>query len=103
MEANMKLSEVQMAALSAGKGKIGFAYYMEMGMGKTLISLTEFLNTGFPVGVVICPNSFKGGWVDEIRKHGLAIDACIFESGSPYNNIWVNKKETKPRLLIINY
>ena len=30
--------------------------------------------------IVVCPNTFKQGWVDEIEKHGFQIEATIYES-----------------------
>lgn len=104
----MGLLKVQQAALSASVAKPGFAYFMEMGLGKTLTALDEFL---FLVGkhevtrlVVICPNSFKAGWVDEIKKHGLNLHPFIYESGNDwYNNAFLKTSFDKPPVLIVNY
>jgi len=35
--------------------------------------------------VVICPNSFKSGWADEIEKHRLGFSSAIYESGKSHN------------------
>jgi SNF2 family DNA or RNA helicase len=91
-----------------GYGRPGFAYYMEMGLGKTLTILTEF---GQLVSerkctrlVVVCPNSFKTGWVEEIAKHELDFDTCIYNSGSDtWRNKWIRTEFSKPPVLIINY
>ena len=67
------LAPVQLEAIVRANGRRGFAYFMEMGLGKTLTVLTEFrvLRMCGEVDrlVVICPNSFKSGWADEIEKH----------------------------------
>ena len=38
----MKLDPVQVAALDFARGKPGVGYFMEMGLGKTLLTLAEF-------------------------------------------------------------
>ena len=105
---DMELLAVQEKALEAARGKPGFAYYMEMGLGKTLTALTEFLDLTLDKRatrlVVICPNSFKTGWLDEIGKHGLKVHPHIFNSGSDYENgQFLKFKYDKPPVLIINY
>jgi SNF2 family DNA or RNA helicase len=104
----MQLLEVQKKALKSGYDKSGFAYYMEMGLGKTLVALTEFIQLASEKKatrmVVFCPNSFKGGWVDEIKKHNIDVHYHIFESGADYDNDkFLKLKYTKPPVLIINY
>jgi SNF2 family DNA or RNA helicase len=106
----MVLLKVQRAARKAGHGKPGFAYYCEMGLGKTLTALTEFvdLTESLPEPevtrmVVVCPNSFKSGWVDEIKKHDIRVHPHIFESGSMYNGHFLSITFEKPPVLIVNY
>src|SRR4051812_18753623 len=95
------LAPVQLEAITQANGRRGFAYYMEMGLGKSLTVLTEFkamkMCGTVTRLVVICPNSFKGGWLSEISKHRTKLAAMVFESGKkfePSKNIDV---------LIINY
>jgi SNF2 family DNA or RNA helicase len=102
-----QLLEVQKAALKAARGKQGFAYWLEMGLGKTLTALTEFtelVEAGKQVTrlVVVCPNSFKSGWLDEIKKQGVQVDPWVFESGGD-NNRFLTKSFTLPPVLIVNY
>lgn len=104
----MDLLQVQKTALKEASLKGGFAYYMEMGLGKTLTALHEFLQfvkTGEATRlVVICPNSFKAGWVDEIRKHGIDVHPFIYESGADWdNNKFIKTEFASPPVLIINY
>lgn len=105
----MDLLEVQKTALNASSLMPGFAFYMEMGLGKTLTALTEFLglvNNGRQVSrlVVVCPNSFKGGWVDEIKKHNLNLHPYSFESGADfYHQQFLKTDFDKPPVLIVNY
>jgi SNF2 family DNA or RNA helicase len=104
----MGLLEVQEKALVSSHNRPGFAYYMEMGLGKTLTALTEFLilvqAKQVTRLVVICPNSFKAGWVDEIKKHGIDVDPFIYESGADWvNNMFLRRQFDKPPVLIVNY
>ena len=70
------LDPVQIAALEFADGKQGVGWFMEQGLGETLTALTEFsflYQTGkVDRMIVICPNTFKKGWLDEIEKHGFA-------------------------------
>jgi len=104
----MELLSVQKAALNAANTAPGFAYYMEMGLGKTLVALTEFchlVSKGKATRmVVICPNSFKSGWQDEINKQGVQVHPFVFNSGSAYENDRFLKTDYKlPPVLIVNY
>ena len=81
---------------------------MEMGLGKTA---TDLLDTEWWVeegdvtrAVVFCPNSFKKGWVEEIKKWGFDFDPHIFVSGDDWNNNRFLKKayDCLP-VLIVNY
>ena len=104
----MKLDPVQDAALNFADGKPGVGYFMEMGLGKTLLTLAEFnLAVRKRVAtrlVVIAPNSFKPGWTEEILKHGLAFQPFIYVSGSKSNDVWFSTlKYGAPPVLIINY
>jgi SNF2 family DNA or RNA helicase len=99
----MTLSPVQIEAIVRADGRRGYAYFMEMGLGKTLTVLTEFkvMKRCGAVDrlVVICPNSFKSGWADEIEKHDLPFDYVIYESGKSYDFADLHCAD----VLIINY
>ena len=95
------LAPVQLEAIVRANGRRGFAYYMEMGLGKTLTCLMEFKTLRMCGAVeklvVICPNSFKGGWENEIMKHRTGLSVMVYESTKkflPSRNIDV---------LVINY
>ena len=53
--------------------------------------------------LVVAPNSFKQGWVDEIEKHGFDFDTHVFVSGSKANEKWLSVKYEKPPVLVVNY
>ena len=104
----MKLDPVQVEALKFGEGKRGVGYFLEMGLGKTLLALEEFKravdNRWATRMVVVSPNSFKRGWLDEIEKHGFAFQPFVFVSGKKANDIWFSTKVYgTPPVLIVNY
>lgn len=77
-----------------------------MGLGKTYLALTEFLDLVKSREatrlVVICPNSFKSGWRDEILKQDLPIDCWVFQSGED-NSRFLRGQYDRPPVLVINY
>ena len=101
----MKLDPVQDEALKFADSKRGVGYFLEMGLGKTLLALEEFRRSRDYVTrlVVVCPNSFKSGWIEEIEKHGFNYDAHVFVSGAKANEKWLAKRYERPPVLIINY
>lgn len=104
----MELLSVQKAAIEARGDNKGFGYFMEQGLGKTLTSYADFqellaerIVTRL---VVICPNSFKAGWVADAEKHGLDYDFFIWSAGMEgYLRSWIKKEFKKPPCLIINW
>lgn len=103
-----QLLPVQAAALETARRKPGFLYNMDMGLGKTLVALTEFLQAvdrkELSRLVVICPNSFKGGWESEIRKHGLVLDIHVYDSTKHARaDKWCDGPFLAPPVLIVNY
>lgn len=103
----MKLDPVQNAALAFAEGKRGVGYFIEMGLGKTLLALEEFRRQVAARAVtrliVVAPNSFKSGWCDEIEKHGFSLDAHVFVSGAKSNDKWLGGRYLAPPVLVINY
>lgn len=104
----MELLSVQKAALAASNGAAGFAYFMEQGLGKTLTSYADFQELVAEKKatrlVVICPNSFKQGWVKDAEKHGLDYDFFVWQAGmAGYLRTWIKKPFKKPPVLIINW
>ena len=105
----MQLDPVQVEALKFAKGKRGVGYFMEMGLGKTLLTLAEFKQESVARTVtrlvVVAPNSFKPGWLEEIDKHGFAFQAYVYVSGATKrNDAWFSTtKYGAPPVLVINY
>jgi SNF2 family DNA or RNA helicase len=102
------LDPVQIAGLDFARGKPGVGWFMEQGLGKTLTALTEF--EGLTIAeeadrlIVICPNTFKEGWVDEIEKHEFDFDVHVFESAKKKQaGQFINSLHERPPVFILNY
>jgi hypothetical protein len=104
----MNLLAVQKAALAARGNAVGFAYFMEQGLGKTLTSYADFLELlaerRATRMLVVCPNSFKQGWVEDAEKHGVDMDFFVWEAGNhSYLKSWIKRGFNKPPCLIVNW
>lgn len=75
----------QFEALEKGWDKPGFNFYMEQGLGKSATLLANFVllrQAGKARRmIVVVPNSFKGGWAEEIQKEGVVCPTFIWQSG----------------------
>ena len=109
----LQLDPVQIEGLKRSYRKRGFGYFLEMGLGKTILALEEFRRavwTNDPEDLratrmlVISPNTFKQGWVDEIEDKSFPFAYHIFVSGLKANDaFFATKRFEKPPVLIINY
>ena len=102
------LDPVQLAALEFAAGKPGVGWFLEQGLGKTLTALTEFdglvKRNEADRMIVICPNTFKQGWHDEIVKHGFDFDVHIFQSSKRNDATeFASRSHDNPPVFIINY
>ena len=105
-----QLDPVQLVALEFAQGKKGVGFFLEQGLGKTLIALSEFsfMQSKGEADrmIVVCPNTFKRGWVDEIEKHGFQFDVHIWRSNKKVdaaNFLNLGYHPKGPPVLIINY
>jgi len=93
--------EVQTVAANRSRGEVGFAYFMEMGLGKTAVTLNEFMelviNEDYHGLAVILPNTLKINWIEEAIEWGLEDKLTLV--------MWPNipKSTDKPWLWVINY
>lgn len=104
----MELLSVQKAALKASTGMPGFGFFMEQGLGKTLTTYAEFMELVASREatrlVVVCPNSFKQGWVEEAIKYSIDLDFFVWQAGMiDQLKCWADKKFTKPPCIIVNW
>jgi len=103
----MKLLNVQLEALKRSAGAAGFGYFMEQGLGKTLTAEADFLERvaegNADRSIVVCPNSFKSGWVEDAEKHGLPISQYVYQSGQSYHKAWASRPSNAPKQIIVNY
>lgn len=102
------LDPVQIAALDFARDKPGVGWFLEQGLGKTLCALAEYswynsLGEADRM-IVVCPNTFKQGWVDEIEKHGFSFNVHVFQSTKRLAaQTFVNMHHNRPPVLVVNY
>ncbi len=74
--------EVQTKAIEKAEGRRGYAWFMEMGLGKTATAYAEFINLMeadlVDVMVIICPQSLKAVWANEAKEWGVQFDVSIW-------------------------
>jgi SNF2 family DNA or RNA helicase len=105
----MNLDPVQIAALDFARDKRGVGWFLEQGLGKTLTAWTEadwyWMRNRVDRMIVVCPNSFKLGWQDEMEKHGFRFDVHIFESTRKpaANQFLARPMHSRRPVLVINY
>lgn len=98
----------QIEALKRSRGILGFGYFMEQGLGKTSTTYGDFLDHAADGMcdrmVTIAPNSFKGGWAEEVDKFGFPITPIVYESGNTSHLPALFRRgfNTRPNL-IVNY
>lgn len=99
--------EVQLAALSAGYGKSGYAYFLRQRLGKTWLAYAEYKllkAEGFVDWfVVICPNSIKQQWLEAIEDVDIYEPVVVYSSQKKDRVDYFFKKNRKGGVLIINY
>lgn len=93
--------QVQLEALKYSQGRKHFAFFMEMGLGKTALILAEYaalVQQGLVDHLlVVCPNSLKGVWLDEMEKVGFPKSI----EGAAWPNNFVH--HTANRVMVMNY
>lgn len=99
--------EVQLAALRAGYGKPGFAYFLRQRLGKTWLAYAEYklLKEAGLVDwmVIICPNSIKKQWYDAIEEVDIYEPVCIYSSQKKDQSNYFFEKNKIGGVFIINY
>ena len=81
----------QRDALNAGGMHIDYAYFMEMGTGKTKVAIDNaaFMKRNMWIDwvIVIAPNSVYRNWIDEIQKHSSANTIHVHKDKSIYGDM----------------
>ena len=84
---------VQKVALEKSDGKDGYGFFLEPGMGKTAIVMSEFTSecNGHNVNllVVICPNTLRSNWASEAEKFGFQYEVSMFPDPAPKVGMWI--------------
>jgi SNF2 family DNA or RNA helicase len=104
-----KLDPVQIAALDFARDKCGVGWFMQQGLGKTLCALTEYSwyqnQAKADRMIVVTPNTFKQGWVDEIEKHGFSFNYHVYRSSrkADADRFLMRQGHNSPPILVMNY
>jgi SNF2 family DNA or RNA helicase len=104
-----KLDPVQIAALDFARDKRGVGWFMQQGLGKTLCALAEFSwyqnQAKADRMIVVTPNTFKQGWVDEIEKHGFSFNYHVYRSSRKVDadRFLMRQGHNSQPILIMNY
>ena len=103
-----QLDPVQLAALDFARDKPGAGFNLEQGLGKTITALAEFtwyvMHGKCDRMIVICPYTFKQGWVDEVEKHNFQLDTHVFETSKrKLATEFVSRPHVLPPVMIVNY
>ena len=89
--------EVQRVALERAKGNLGFAWFLDQGLGKTAVALNEItdlvVRDEIDGAVVVCINSLKGNWRQEAENWGVKIPVTV----------WPNRPTQAPFIFVINF
>jgi SNF2 family DNA or RNA helicase len=103
------LDPVQIAALDFARDKRGVGWFLQQGLGKSLCALAEFswyetLGEADRM-IVVCPNTFKQGWGEEIDKHGFVFNVLVFQSSrkKAAGQFLDAPAHPAPPVIIINY
>ena len=105
-----QLDPVQIAAIDFARDKPGAGFFLEQGLGKSLIALQEYqllwerLEQQADRMIIVCPNTFKAGWLDEIEKHRFDYDVHVFQSGKKLAaSQFISWPHAKPPVFVVNY
>jgi SNF2 family DNA or RNA helicase len=72
-----QLLDVQKEAIKRAAGHDRFGWFLEMGLGKTLLSLHEFSESGCNVMMICCPPALVPVWKSEVSKWGFDYDVHV--------------------------
>lgn len=99
--------DVQLAALRAGYGKPGYAYFLRQRLGKTWLAYAEYKLLKEAGNVdwmfIICPNSIKKQWADAIEEVDICEPICVYSSQKKADTDYFFKKNKLGGVFIINY
>lgn len=74
--------EVQAESIKRSEGHDRYGYFLEQGLGKTSLTLNDFLSSDLPRALVLAPNSFKLDWVFAPNEWGVGDQVGTFGWGS---------------------
>lgn len=95
---------VQVEALRRANGKRGFAFFMDMGLGKTAATYADYLTWqregDADCMVVVCPHTLRGTWKEQAIEWGITEDHEIYIWPATPENL---DRRNSPFVWIFNY
>ena len=88
---------VQAEALRRSSGRAKYGYWLEQGLGKTALTLNDFVVSGLPLMICVAPMSFAGDWAAAPAEWG---QSGMLTAQWPKVDM---KMQRIPQLLAINY
>lgn len=94
--------DVQVEAQRRSEGKARFGYWLQMGLGKTALTLNDFVDSNYERALVLAPNSFKIDWALAPEEWGVGEE--IVSQVWPVVN-WTThiQRRDKRALISMNY
>ena len=93
---------VQETALQRSEGRKGFNFFLEQGLGKTMVALNEaieLMQRGvIDALIVICPNSLKGNWREEAIKWNSGLRVAVWQG-----KLFTALDLTQSNVFVFNY
>lgn len=100
------LFEVQRLALEKGHSLPGFAYFLEMGLGKTRVGLYDahwkLQSRLVDVAIILVPRSLKGAWRSEAEEIGFPHPVILVDSKGKTAD-YLSEVKKAPCLVVIHY
>lgn len=97
------LYEVQRKALSLSKDKDGFAFFMEMGLGKTRTVMYEaydlFARDEADVCIILCPKTLRTTWQDEAEDIEFPYPVLLMDGTA--ESMWKLIDAAGPRSVVV--
>jgi SNF2 family DNA or RNA helicase len=87
-------------------GASGYALFVDMGLGKTLITLSVAAEKNIPL-VIICPKAIMNTWLNEIQKHTEGANVFLWDNGKAKTKKYKTKfihfiREQNNKIFIVN-
>jgi hypothetical protein len=89
-----------------GMPALGFGQFLQMRLGKTPLTLNEFMlfkqHYGVNKGFILSPNSYKADWAAEAERFGVDVPVHVFDAKRAAETDWFIRRNTEG-IIVANY